>query len=215
MDSSNFILYAQHGWADEAGTIATFARRLVEPSVSVVAPNLGYWRTWLRMEPLIRQVEHHVTETLACYPQTPMQIMGHSMGGLIWLELLDRHPQWWPLVHSLVLIGCPVGGAELARLIDPFGLGIGIARDLGINRRPLAEYIAQSIPTLAIAGHTRWKSDGTISVECTRFNHAQWVCLPNISHPDLRHHPALVEVIKTFWAKQTQKTRPPQPMIST
>ena len=50
-------------------------------------------------------------------------------------------------------IACPLGGASLVRIFDPFNLGIGISRDFEKNRRAIAEQIAASIPTLVIAGN--------------------------------------------------------------
>jgi hypothetical protein len=93
-----------------------------------------------------------------------------------------------------------VGGADLARLIDPLGIGIGMARDLGRNRRKMAEAIATHIPTLIIAGDWDNGSDGTVPICCTKFHHAQFVCLPNLAHAVMKNHPAVAEAIRNFWA---------------
>lgn len=195
----NFILFAQHGWADTNRSIGQLAKTLATPNTLIIAPNLGYFRTWLRIEPLIDRVERIAIETISKYPDTPIKIIGHSMGGLIWLELLDRHPEWHDRIHSLILIASPVGGADLARIFDPLGIGIGIAADLGKNRRKIAESIAKLIPTLVIAGDVDDGSDGTIPIEATKFFHSQFICLPNISHPALKNHSSLVEIINNFW----------------
>lgn len=195
---TDFLLFMQHGWADHAKSIAGLGAQLVPDGV-VVAPNLGWWRTWWRMEPLIETVERGAIAALAQYPDAPWRIVGHSMGGLIWLELLDRHRDWWPRVHSLVLIASPVGGADLGRILDPLGWGVGIARDLGRNRRDLAARIAAQIPTLVIAGDIDGGSDGTVLVQTTGCDFAQFVTLP-YSHPALKNHPALIPVIRQFWA---------------
>lgn len=210
----NFILFAQHGWADGHHEIATLARTLATPNTHIITPNLGWLRTWLRIEPLIQRVEQVAIETIANYPKTPIRIIGHSMGGLIWLEVLSRHPEWWLQVHSLVLVASPVGGADLARLIDPIEIGIGIARDLGKNRRPIAELIAEVIPTLVIAGDIDNGSDGTITVETTKFSHAKFVCLPGLSHAVLKNHPRVAEIIRDFWVKP-EKQIPVEPDLST
>jgi hypothetical protein len=80
------------------------------------------------------------------------------------------------------------------------GVGLGIAADLGRDRRPLATRIAANIPTLSIAGDIDGGSDGTVPVESTRVPLGQFVCLRGISHPDLRCHPRVVEQIQRFWA---------------
>ena len=199
LEKPEFILYAQHGWADNSLTMAYLARVLAPTDTLIITPDLGWWRTWLRITPLIQEVEANLRETISKYPNIPIKIIGHSLGGLIWLEILNKYPQWWQKIHSLVLIASPIGGAHLARIIDPLGLGIGIAKALGKNRRQIAEKIAQVIPTLIIAGDLGKGTDGTISVESTRFDYAKFVCLAKINHPDLRHNSEIFPVIHDFW----------------
>ncbi|MBF2002885.1 MAG: alpha/beta hydrolase [Synechococcales cyanobacterium M58_A2018_015] len=198
-NSPDFILFTQHGWADDNRAMTTLAKSLATEQTLIVAPNLGYLNTWLWIEPLIKIVEQVASQQIATYPNVPLRIVGHSMGGLIWLEVLHRHPDWWLQIHSLVLIGSPVGGSDLGRLIDPLGLGIGIARDLGINRKPIAEAIAAEIPTLVIAGDYDNGSDGTVTIDCTKFANAHFVCLPGVSHPASRHHAMVIATIQDFW----------------
>ncbi len=214
LSSPDFVVYAQHGWADNCQAIALLANAATTPGTQIITPTLGFARTWLRIEPLIQRVEQIAIETIARYPNTPIRIIGHSMGGLIWLEVLNRHPEWWSQVDSLVLVASPVGGADLARIFDPLGFGIGMARDLGINRRQIAESIAKVIPTLVIAGDTDNGSDGTITVETTKFSHARFVCLPGLSHAVLKNHPRVAEIIRDFWANPV-KTVCPEPDFST
>lgn len=198
-NTPDFILFAQHGWADNSKAIAALSRTVATPKTLIVAPDLGYVATWIRIQPLIQKVEQIAIDIIARYPTTPIRIIGHSMGGLIWLELLNRHPEWWSSVESLVLIGSPVGGADLGRIIDPLGFGIGIASDLGINRRQIAQTIAQVIPTLIIAGDIDGGSDGTITVGSTKFQHATFVSLPGLRHEILKNHPTVAETIRDFW----------------
>ncbi len=202
-DKPQYIIYAQHGWADDHRHMEYLAQQVAEPNTQVVAPNLGYWRTWLRIAPLIEKVDEIATSNIAQHPHTPMRIIGHSMGGLIWLEVLHRHPEWWPQVESLVLVGSPVGGADLARMIDPFGWGIGIARDLGRSRREIGVVIASQIPTLVIRGNVDGGSDGTITNCSTQLHHAAVVELPGLSHPALRHHIQVSDTIREFWRDPT------------
>jgi hypothetical protein len=197
--SSDFLLFAQHGWADNSKDISRLANALASDKTVIIAPSLGKFKTWLRIEPLIRQVEIIAINTINKYPKKPIRIIGHSMGGLIWLEVLNRHHEWWQKIHSLVILGSPIGGADLARIIDPLGIGIGIARDLSKNRRHLAEKIAQHIPTLTIASDINLAGDGMISMETTKFAYCQYVCLPDVVHAALKCHPCLVPIIKDFW----------------
>ncbi|WNZ22098.1 lysophospholipase [Leptolyngbya sp. NK1-12] len=193
-----FILFVQHGWADDNRAMLNLASQLAANNALIVAPDLGFIQTWLRIEPLIQMVEKVAFQQLQTYPEVPLRIVGHSMGGLIWIELLHRHRSWWPRVHSLVLVGSPVGGADLGRILDPFGIGLGIAADLGCNRKPMATEIAAVIPTLAIAGDIDGGSDGTVTVNCTRFAYVHYVSIPE-SHAALRDHPAVAALIRNFW----------------
>lgn len=198
-ENPEFILYAQHGWADTGKEIAALAYQLAGDRAKIVAPSLGWWQTWWRIEPLIAKLEAIATPTLQAFPDLPLRIVGHSMGGLIWLELLHRHPEWRDRVHSLVLVASPVGGADLARALDPWAWGIGIAGDLGKNRRILAADLAQTIPILAIAGDLDGGSDGTIPISSTWIEKAHWVQLSGLSHPQLKNTPELVPIIQKFW----------------
>src|SRR4051812_26436293 len=152
------LVFAQHGWADDNRAMQRLGAAMALPGARVIAPNLGYVRTWLRIEPLIEIAERAVQEALAEHPNARLRIIGHSMGGLIWIELLTRHPEWLARTDRLALIGCPVGGAELAGILDP--LGLTIARDLRIDRRARAEAIAAIVPTLTIVGGLLGDHDG-------------------------------------------------------
>src|SRR4051794_35935402 len=167
------LLFAQHGWADTNRAMLRFGQAVAPPDARVIAPNLGYVRTWLRIEPLIAQAERSVAEALAAHPSARLQVVGHSMGGLIWIELFSRYPEWLARTDRLVLVGCPVGGSELARVFDPFGLGIG--RDLRVDRRALAEAVAGAVPTLAIVGDRLGPHDGTVSHDSARLAGARFV----------------------------------------
>ncbi|WP_019509454.1 alpha/beta fold hydrolase [Pleurocapsa sp. PCC 7319] len=195
-----FLLFAQHGWADTASDISKLAKAAADPQTVITAPNLGLINTFIRIEPLVQRLEQIATQVINSYPDTPIKIMGHSMGGLICLELLNRNPQWWQKVHSLILLGSPVGGSNIARIIDPLGIGIGMARDLGKNRRGIAEKIAQKIPTLSVASDINLGSDGLVTVENTKFAHANWTLISGIPHAAMKCHPEMIPLIQNFWS---------------
>jgi len=195
----DYLLFAQHGWADTSVTMRTLANRLQLENTVIITPNLGFYRTWWRMTPLIKKVSAIAQHYLDNFPNVPVRVIGHSMGGLIWLEILQQYPQWRERIESLVLIGSPIKGAELARIIDPFRLGIGVARELAANRQTLAETIAQEIPTLSIASNYFLGTDGTISVRSTRFQYAKCILVSGVSHADLRISPQVIANIRDFW----------------
>lgn len=198
---SGFVLFAQHGWADSDRDIRNLARSLVDQDgdMAIYAPNMGWINTWLQIAPLVDHVEQVAHTAIAAYPDLPWRIVAHSMGGLLWLEVLTRNPQWWSRVHSLVLIGSPIGGSDLGRLFDPFRLFPLIARDLGKNRRPLAEAIAAKIPTLSIISDIGHLTDGIVPIGASQFAYAQVVHLQGLRHATLKNHPQVAAAIQKFW----------------
>ncbi|MGK7898350.1 MAG: alpha/beta fold hydrolase [Xenococcus sp. (in: cyanobacteria)] len=214
MKSPDFILLAQHGWSDNGDDMGKLAQAVATTETLVIAPSLGLLKTYWRIEPLIRQLEKITLETINQYPTLPLRLMGHSMGGLICVELLHRHPELWHRVHSLVLIGSPIGGSNIARIIDPLGIGIGTARDLGKNRRELAIKIAQNIPTLAIAGDLGLGTDGMVTVDNTKFAHSKFICVRGGAHAALKRNSQLIPIIKEFWLNP-QISDPPEDNLAT
>jgi len=194
-----YILFAQHGWADDNRAMVSMAKDLAADEAQIVAPSLNYAMTWLRIEPLVTAVEQQAMVALEEFPDRPWRIIGHSMGGLIWLELLNRRPDWRLRVEFLTLVASPVGGADLGRIIDPLQVGVGIAADLGKDRRPLAASIAAEIDTLVLAGDIDNGSDGTITLESTKVPNAQFVRLTGLSHAAMRYHPTVIDRIQRFW----------------
>jgi pimeloyl-ACP methyl ester carboxylesterase len=205
-----YLLFAQHGWADTGNNIGRLVKAAVNAQTvnthtnnthtKVIVPSLGWINTLIRLEPLVKRLEQIAVEAIATHPQSLIKIVGHSMGGLMWLEVLDRNPQWWDQVHSFILLGSPVGGSNVARMVDPLNLGIGTARDLGKNRRAMAEKIAQHIPTLSVASDLGMGTDGLVTVENTKFDYANWLLISDIAHSAMRYHAEIVPIMQNFWA---------------
>ena len=195
----DFILFAQHGWADTCYDIAQLARSLASANTPIYTPDLGWINTWLTIAPLINKVEKIATEAIATYPDLQLRIVAHSMGGLIWLEILDRHPEWFVKVHSLALVGSPIGGSDLGRLFDPLQWFPLMARDLGKNRRPIAEAIASQIPTLCVVSDIGNNTDGIVPIGCSQFSQSTFVRLEGIRHNSLKNHPLVADTVRQFW----------------
>lgn len=197
--SPQTTLFLQHGWADSSRGLAQLGKHLAEPGMRVVIPDLGWWRTWWSFEPLRCHLEELALAESRIRPDAQWRIIGHSMGGLLWLEVLDRRRDLLSRIHSLILIASPVGGADLPRILQSLGLDIGISRDLSLDRRFIAEGIASTIPTLVIAGNTDGGSDGTIPVQSTHVNGARYYCIDRVNHADLRNNPQVAAAIHRFW----------------
>jgi hypothetical protein len=212
-----FILFAQHGWADTCHDIAQLARSLSSSNTIVHTPDLGWVNTWLAIAPLVNKVENIAADAISKHPDLPLRIVAHSMGGLIWLELLNRHPEWLPKIHSLSLVASPVGGSDLGRLFDPFRWFPLMARDLGTNRRAIAEAIAAKIPVLVVVGDIGNNTDGTVPVGCSQFAQATFVRLDNIRHAALKNHPQVAIAVRQFWEKpviEPMQTDPTSQLIA-
>lgn len=199
----SYLVFSQHGMANTHRGMEALAKRNSDHTDRIIAADLGCVRTLLSLEPLITKMELIAAQEIHNYPDVPIRIIGFSLGGVIWTEILTRHPEWWSRVESLVLLGSPIGGAHLAKIVDPLDLmHSAIAQDLGVDRRPLAEAIAQVIPTLIIAGDRKRGSDGTVLVQTTQFQHAKFVCIPGVKHSRLKSNDAVDSSIQSFWAEK-------------
>ena len=194
-----YLLFAQHGWADTGNNIGKLLKSAVDSQTKVIVPSLGLFKTFIRLEPLVKRLETIAAEEISQHPNLPIKIVGHSMGGLMWLEILARNPQWWHQVHSFILLGSPVGGSNIARIVDPLSWGIGTAADLGKNRRNIAEKIAQQVPTLSVASDTGMGTDGLVTVENTKFDYSNWVLVSGISHNAMRYDREMIPIMQNFW----------------
>ena len=211
-EKPQLILFSQHGMTDNNKAMGTLAHELALPHFHVVAPTLGYVNTLFEIEPLIQTVERSADQTFKQYPDVPARIIATSLGGVIWVEVLSRHPEWWHRIQSLVLLGSPIGGADIARIVDPFGWGVGIAKHLGKDRRDLAEKITAVIPTMVVAGNITGGRDLMVTIESTKLKHAHFICLDGVTHRQIKSHSAVAKVIQEFWSQP--RTSLPAPEIS-
>ncbi|BBA79163.1 hypothetical protein RGRSB_0600 [cyanobacterium endosymbiont of Rhopalodia gibberula] len=197
IDPPDCILFVQHGWTDTHQDILQLVKTLKTAKNQIVALNFGWLKTWIESEDILELIEQKVVEVLDSYPDIPWRIIGYSLGGLLWLDFLDQHPELWSKINSIVLIGCPINGVQSFGILKPSETKI--AKYLLKSRQAVTEKIAQSIPTLSIAGDLGDKSDGTIRIETTQVAFGEFTCLPNLSHAKLKTSPQVVEVIQKFW----------------
>jgi pimeloyl-ACP methyl ester carboxylesterase len=206
------IVFSQHGMSDGNYSMETLAKKVAPPESKIIAPYLGSLpsfvpdrfrfsiETHFAIAPLIQKVAKSAEQAFQDYPDIPARIIATSLGGVIWVEVLSRHPEWCSRIESLVLLGSPIGGADAAKILSDWGFRIGMAKHLSEDRRYLAEKIAAVIPTLVVAGHIIGGWDLMVTVESTKIKHAHFVCLNGVNHSDLRTHPRVVQTIQEFWA---------------
>ncbi|MFN8532743.1 MAG: lysophospholipase [Dehalococcoidia bacterium] len=200
------LLFVQHGWADTSASLRSLARGVSTPRTKVINPNLGYLRTWIRMDALVDHVEKEAAAEIDANPGALIRVVGHSMGGLIWLELLDRRPEWWTRVDGVVLVGSPIGGAPLANVADPMNLAIG--RDLKVDRRAIASRISEKVRVLSIAGDYDGFGDGLVTVVAAQAPGVRLVTLPGTHHMGLRRSRLAMLVAREFF-RRTEPVSPP------
>jgi pimeloyl-ACP methyl ester carboxylesterase len=123
-----------------------------------------------------------------------LHLVGHSLGGLVILRLLEMHDELPP--GRVVLLGSPLRGSRVARRVTRWpGAGrlIGGARgvlDDGIGRIPPGRetgMIAGSRPVGLgwLAGGTGGPGDGTVALDETRVPGLAAHCVLPVSHSGL------------------------------
>ncbi|BAW95591.1 unknown protein [[Synechococcus] sp. NIES-970] len=194
------ILFSQHGMGEGNQKMQVLAQRVATQETHIIVPELNFVTTFLKLDPLIEAVERSAAAALRRSPELPFQVIGFSLGGVLWVEVLARNPSWLERLTGFVLLGSPLRGASLARTVDPFGWGLGIAQELGRNRQYLAEKITQQIPTLVIAGSLNQGGDGVIPVESTRLQYTHFFQRDGVRHQDLAIDILVSKKIKAFLA---------------
>ncbi|HSO06469.1 MAG TPA: alpha/beta fold hydrolase [Pelomicrobium sp.] len=78
----------------------------------------------------------------------PIHLVGHSLGGLLMLRLMELHPD--PRFGRVVLMGTPYLGSHVARLLGRFG--------------PTRYLLGESIRTGMLADRPRWNGQNPLGV---------------------------------------------------
>ncbi len=114
------ILFSQHGMGEGNQKMQILAQKVASANTQIITPNLNFLTTFLSLSPLIEKVETSAAETLKKFPGLSFRVIGFSLGGVLWVEVLSRNPVWLDRLEALVLLGSPIRGASLARTVDPF-----------------------------------------------------------------------------------------------
>jgi pimeloyl-ACP methyl ester carboxylesterase len=132
MTNSNkpkLIVFSQHGMSDGNYAMEALAKKVAPPESKIIAPYLGSLpsfipdrfrfsiETHFAIAPLIQKVANSAEQTFQDYPDIPARIIATSLGGVIWVEVLSRHPEWWNRIESLILLGSPMVAQTLPKLL--------------------------------------------------------------------------------------------------
>ena len=145
----------------------------------------------------IDAILERLQEFLAARSAATVHLVGHSLGGIVLLRLLQRAAQRAPAVPPgrAVLLGSPVCGSDAAARLEAVALGramLGRVAVDGLLREPLCDWpaprevgvIAGTSPVGLGRVLTRFTepNDGTVAVRETRFDSARdRITLP-VSH---------------------------------
>lgn len=192
----------------------------------------GLWMNGIAMLPLAHRLEHcnfRVTRhgyrsvshglrenarslAAACgKPGGRLHLVGHSLGGLVIMTMLQKHPEI--AVHRVVLIGSPYADSAAAHNLARFTWSGGILghtiRDWLRQPRPK---VPQSVELGVIAGDVSFglgrlfvrlpaPNDGVVMVEETRVPGAADSIVMHISHSAMLVSPAVARAVATFLKK--------------
>jgi alpha-beta hydrolase superfamily lysophospholipase len=113
-DDARYVVLLAHGYGEHAGRYQHVADALVEHGAAVYAPDHhGHGRSE-GDRALVEDLEHAVTDldavadiAEAAYPELPVVLLGHSMGGIIATRYAQQHED---RLDVLVLSGPAIGG---------------------------------------------------------------------------------------------------------
>lgn len=104
---------AVHGYTQNGTNFQALRRALAAHGRPTRTVFLGFAWPWRRVSgyglPLVRALERHV------HHPDGIDLVAHSMGGVVIRDVLHRHPHLRAVVRSVVTLGSPHGGTAVAR----------------------------------------------------------------------------------------------------
>ena len=190
-----------HGLWYRAPGMAVMAGRLRRRGWNVDV--FSYPSVARRFDASVRALGRFVRDTGA----QRVHLVGHSLGGLLILRLLQRDPDIPP--GRVVLVGTPVHGSRTARRMRGWPLlsrllgNSAVPLSRGFNRAPPSHPVGVIAGRLAVGaglvtGDLPQPNDGTVSVDETRLTGAaDHIELP-VSHTGLVLSPRVVRAVDRF-----------------
>jgi len=162
--------------------------------------------------PSMRAALDEVTAALAARLRSfagPVHLVGHSLGGVVVLETLEREGELPP--GRIVLLGSPVQGSRTARSIAAWSVGPQLLGGLAVAELARARDRRWSLPREigTIAGSRSvglgrmfaalpLPNDGTVCVDETRLPGATAHLVQDVSHTGMLLSTAVVDSIASF-----------------
>ncbi|MES9889389.1 MAG: alpha/beta hydrolase [Candidatus Sedimenticola sp. 6PFRAG1] len=155
-----------------------------------------------------RENARKLFEFIQSLGQEPLHLVGHSLGGVVLLHLLDAHrdlPQ-----GRVVLLGSPVRGSRVARVMSgnpflrPF---LGRSMEQGLSGELPSWQGGRQLGVIAgtggfgvgrLLGGVSGPNDGTVSVDETNLDGAVDSCCIKTSHMGMLFSAAVAEQITQF-----------------
>ncbi|MFZ0127850.1 MAG: lysophospholipase [Candidatus Dormiibacterota bacterium] len=136
------VVVVAHGFAEHAGRYATLAERLVADGLAVRAADHrghglseGKRTSVVRFRDYVDDLNSVIAQARARWPSEPLVLLGHSMGGLIALDLAVRSSDALDGLIVSAPAACP---RDVSRLKLAIGRALSrVAPDTGVLRLPL------------------------------------------------------------------------------
>jgi pimeloyl-ACP methyl ester carboxylesterase len=197
------VVYVHGLWVN--GWEATLLRRRLEQHLGCRALSFGYSSVRVGF----RENARSLAALLQGMPADTVHLVGHSMGGLLVLEIFEAAP-WFP-PGRIVLLGSPARGSRAARNLARWPLGRRImgpaaceellqdrdrrwngARDLGVIAGTLAVGLGR------ITGPLDGPNDGTVLASETRIEGARDRLILRTTHSGMLYSPIVARQVSIF-----------------
>jgi alpha-beta hydrolase superfamily lysophospholipase len=196
-ESMKALIVLVHGFNDHSGRYSNLINHMVTKGIGICGYDLrghgrsqgkrGHVQEWVFFR---NDLQRFLDKTYLTYPETPIILMGHSMGGLIVLNYLIHHPEE---KISMVITSSPLMAQPdisplvvliskiLSRIWPAFSVNARLNKTV-LSRNPEVITAYQEDPLIHDTGTARLGTELTKTIDWTQA-HAQ-----NFSQPLLMYH---------------------------
>lgn len=190
-------VFCVHGFTQDRTNFSRIRSVLYRLGRSSVAINLGLpGRAPTRYA---SRLAERFAELLLTWPEGPIDVICHSMGGLLLRQILSDHPELRPRIRTVVTLGSPHHGTAASR--GPVGW---VPEGKGLHRRSewlaalpsLAELLPEA-RTITVAGTADYV---VYPVDTCHLEGSECVDLPGIGHAGLLVDARVLRLIHEVFA---------------